>query len=691
MPPKKNPRDILKKLKHQKKVPIDVDEKPKSKRPKILTEKNRRDVLKEEEIDRKFFSFILELKTTEEILLEKHRFVQAKGMYYRKNLINDIFKSLPENVVVYHNFAEEYIFQTHSNLHNFWESYKQRPEITKIIHEKIEEIEERERLQKINEELFDSSGEDEEEEMFEDAVEDVVEEKKEKRSIKIIDDFNEEIVEMPTIKDNPIVDRKIISKYKKTPWLGKKTRNIYISPVDDTNLSKYINPTKSILKNDDIIWYPVSPDFYYLVTGPKSMAREQKGDIMKAFESNNNPILMKVGFEIDNSLVIQDEKILTDEKNYHREANKTLMEKINDLLSTPVTEELLILARMQVSKELHHIAPDIRDYGTASDYDTLYIKEVVQSIYSRAPIVEGFLTILGKLVVYLREEKAEIFKERLRENYYLPSVLTELSPDEKFPEAFSDPISLLGIENAETISKLVKKYVLDMNKYYFYLLNPTLRKFDPEPQIFLEIKVSEWKEKCINKEEVKDIPDYKVIYYQDPVSLEVHCLQIDNIIEQLDSNDTVVNTFNNKALNEDFLKRFRMLYYNDRSVPEEDYIIEETITPIKKSDLAPGLLEIIRRKINECKQEIADNNLNKDGKCQALQYDNDNESVSSDSDSESNSLSPKYTKIDNICYYCGNDILDNNSRINTIKKFDNNFEEVSFCDVNCCENVIFRK
>lgn len=738
MPPKK-PKSALDKLKALQKAKQKPEKiKETTQKPRVLTVKDMKNIEKEEQEDRNFFESVLEMESIEEVLNSMKEFGSARNAFYiRKKLFENISNILPEDLELYHDFASEYISQEDQKLKDFWDSYQKRPAVAAAIREKVDLLEEKDRLQDIARDLF--GEEDEELEIEEEKekvlVPQVVKPKKRTKLVEILDDGT--MVEVPITKkqlkptyvfgEHP-QEKLCISEYRTVPWLNAMLKGIYIQPVDDNDLSMYINNKAEVLdQGNEGVWFPVNKNFYYFVCGPKANFRDQDGDIMKAIDDNNKAVFMKVGFMTNIGFIIQDQTIFENEKKYYRDKQKSLKEEINELRYSSISNKLIDIAKRDLSQQLHKIAPQVRDYGTNEDYNTEYISEIVEIIKQNTNDTDSFLRKLGQIVIYLEIDSAKIFQERIKQELYNPTTLVELDVYEKFPEANLLEIEATDTKEAERTVNILEKrlddYVDYMLEYYYAVLYPGKRK-DTRPGIYAPkktVKTYQMKDRCVNYEDVSDVPEHQVVYYED-YNLQIYCLKIQDIVDQINANDVVVNPYTKEALDEDFLHKFKSLYYEKYNASKEEEIPTQTPSiPSQRSpeiELAPGLLDIIIKNVQECEKELQDGNLDENGKCPALENTNKEEESESESESESDSESesesdsePKtststpsgipdnwenlvssFPGSNNKCAKCGKVITDGNKELKTIRKEGkNNFTKENYCCTKCLEDTSFRK
>jgi hypothetical protein len=741
MPPKK-PESALHKLKAlqkaKKKKPEKITEI--TQKPRVRSLKDIKNIEKEEQEDRNFFGSILEIESIEKVLNNMERFRLDKNAFYiRKRLIENIFDLLPEDLELYHDFAGEYINQENQTLQEFWDDYQKRPVVAVAIREKIDMLDEKYRLEAIANDICDEDEEEDEIVIEEDdkvQVAPVVKTKKRTKLVEIQPDGTMVEVSVTKKQAKPTYvfgedpqEKLCVSEYRKIPWINAMLIGIYIQPVDDNDLSMYINNNAEILdQGDEGIWFPVNKDFYYFVCGPKANFRDQEGDIMKATDSSNRAVFMKVGFMTNIGFIVQDQSIFENEKKYYRHKQKSLKEQINELRYSFVTNKLIDISKIDLSSQLHKIAPQVRDYGDDEDYNTEYISEIIEIFNRESTDVNSFLRKLGELVIYLEIDNTKILKERINQELYNPTTLAGLDIYEKFPEANLLEIEIKDPKESErTINILEKRldaYVDNMLEYYYTILNAGKRKstradnFAPTRVI----KTYHMKERCVNYQDVIDVPEDQVVYYED--FLDIYCLKIPDIVDQINSNNSVVNPYTNEVLDEDFLHKFKTLYYekynNKKEGTPEDIITGTQPSPSPEKELAPGLLDIIIKNVAECENELEDNNLDENGKCPALESsNNDSESESesegsegsdsdsdSDSESESNDSTPilsstpdNWDQLDssipgsnNKCVKCNKVITDGSKELKTVRKEgNNNFKTEHYCCTTCLENTSFKK
>lgn len=878
MPPKKKSSrrktDAWKRVKAKQKAEEKKEKKekePKEKEGKKylvkpLHNKKIKDMNIEEDATREFFESVLEMDDIEELLTRMNQFAGARGTSYtRKKNFEDIKNLFPEDIDVYLEFINAYLSQNENKLEDFLSRYKKRPKIAIAVQQKLAEMEEKDRLKAIAEDLFTDDEDDlvlddwlivfdkkylekaTEKELLEfceklnfncvgqkqelinilkkgsnlekiyikpiagdcskyidtkhpredtwypvtDAFyelyfgqQDVVKEQ-DNDVMTIIDSNNNSIsiqiglkpvdgsiitqnknifvIEKPKpkekkvkpkrpikvigrdgkvveVSDKPVKTKYLydgdpqyqmcVAEYRAIPWLNAKLKKIYIQPID-YDLSKYINSQDQPLDQGSLgMWYPVNQNFYSFVCGPEAVFREQDGEVLKGIDFYNNSVNMKLGFLTNIGFIIQDENIFAKEKAYYKAKKKSFNEAIRELSEQPIDDTLVKFGKKELSRELHKIAPQNRDYGNYDDYNTEYISETIDLIRNESDNTEEFFKKLGELVIYLQNDNAKIFRKRIIQEWYTPFMLVKLDISEKFPEA---NLMNSDTEKEKTMKLLttgLKNYVKNMVEEYYFTINldkrkptkPTMYNKDVE-----DIETYPMKERCVNYEDVKDVAEENVVYYTDTNDSKLYCLNIEDIVEQIKIGDVVVNPYTNKKIDDDFLFRFKTLYYDKftQTVNVSPSGSQTSDQPSTPEQLAPDLLEIVISNVTNCEKELLDDKLDGEGVCNALSEESTNdqedepepepepesESESgSESESESESESgsddeqeskKKTTPGDSTpenwedlaslptvdkCDKCGKDVI-GPGVIKTIKQDGKDYVTKHYCCVKCLENT----
>ena len=790
MPPKKQItemqklREKLRKQKHKKgkasrKVTPEKEARPQ--RPK--TERQIKKALEEENEVRDFFA---KLDTTSDVSVvqEIERFAaDPKGAWGRARFFQEFMGVLPEKY--YKEFGREYIAQDKKRLGEFWKFFVGLPKVVVDIRKKEDQDErqhrekqrkrlekaEQKRLKKIQADIFgeDTDTDTEEEEEWEEIIEAPPEPTKPTkpvkptkplppREIKVIGPDGKEVggkpPKTPLLPGTAIHAAEVkncIQHYRSMPWIKALVQKVYIAAIEGNDITPYIHQGET-RQEGDTTWYATNREFILLMCNNHARARTQDGEVLTAFTRKGEPVRMKVAYATNRGFLIQDEKIFQTEKEYLDEQRMTQDEKIKKILKKSVTANVEKMGYQILSEILHKTAPDIRDYGIyigeinkdnadafeygdkgkTNKYDTAYIVKAVQTIAESTKTIHQFLVKLAGVVVYLEMKGygQDIFRKRVQEEYYLPEMLVNLSPEEKFPEYFDDPRVL--DKDRETVAKLIKSRTVQFVSQVggrLYMLEHPGERIPTKPEHYWDTlavpKIDKWKSACVNKDDVKDIPDAEVVYYREDD--KVYCLRITDIVNSLlfDSNPT--NPYTDKPLTPLFLKRFSELYHVElkeegyggsggtpQPTPSKPALPSLPSPPSPTPMLAPNLFNMMVRNIKECEEELVHGDLDKDGKCPSLDggpseaskgfdrvVDDGAEVIEAeDDDTSSKDSSPTSTmkKISDpnsghspgvvkgdVCQYCKTKV---NPKKDLKTKIDtgDELETIYFCSFKCFEN-----
>jgi hypothetical protein len=740
MPKKTEMQKLREKLKKQKQLQQkSMKQVPKDKklpyRPQ--TQKHIKKVMDEEVAVKEFFAQLIELPDAD-VLGALEKFSEDRnGAWGRQRFFVKLINILPDKL--YKEFATDYIAQDRKNLEDFFKMFIERPRVAVAVRRKSEigdeefqkKIDldkaakaEKKRLQKIQAGLFGDDDDDD------DPVQDkpLVVSKKQMKLVKI--GLDGEIIDLvtptPPVKRPTAtvfkqhIDQKCLERWNQVPWINGKVNTIYIAPVNG-GIKEYISENSEKHLEGTTEWYPSNLEFKKLMCNNHSRSRTQDGNILTAFTRKGKPVLFKVAYDTNRGFIVQDEKIFNDEKIYLAQYRLTYQDKVKRILDGPIDASTEKIGVTKLSQALHHVAPDIKDYGIYGNnsmknkYDTSYIIKAVETISNSTSTVREFFTKVADVIVYLTKMNGvghDIFKKRVQEEYYLPEILVNLSSSEKLPEIFEDPRVTIKVQENATrrIKQEINNFISEIGKTLYQLQHPTERVHGGGGHQF-EIrigKVEKWKTTCVNKDDVINIPDEQIIYYEEGKA--IYCLTIPSIMEQIVTGNDPVNPYTQVPLTEAFVTRFQELYSLDlkgKGYGAVDDIKPKTPTPNippQSPTLAPGLLNLIVKNIMECEEELTSETLGEDGKCKGLDGKPDTpgddgavvveqitpgstpgeDLFKSDSDSDSDKNSPGVVKGD-ICQYCKKKV-DPKKCLKTKVDGDEGFQTVYFCCFQCFEN-----
>ena len=493
------------------------------------------------------------------------------------------------------------------------------------------------------------------------------------------------------------------------------------------NIRSYINSQQAAIIRKDSIWYPVNQIFFDLLCNPYSTHQEQDGDVFSALEKGAKNVRMKVGFGTNKGFIVLNEELFAKWKAYKKNIIVGRHEKLTSLLTEPFNPVLKQLGEHVLSSALHKIAPLVEDYGYTKEIDnpndpldkiniliteTQYIKNVLDELISKSTTNQDFIKQLVRIVGPLNDSGATLFHTRIIDRYYLPEMLADLSLEEIYPAELSNNLgkSIIDSNLAIIESKLSVEFN-DILNIFYKKLYPTERS----PTLAQKDIVINLKKGCVNPE---SISQDKRIYYRSSTDDRVYCLDMDDIIRQLILTDTYINPATGIELDPGFLQQFRLLYHKDLKLggykPSSIEIPiggEEIKDP--GEELAPGLLDLLFSKLDQCEKEITGDTLTPGGKCPAFDEggdttpDDDDTPTEDDTPSEDNTPSEDDSdndddKVDlkdlfgtgssfpktsppggDVCEKCHNYVTNKNYK--TIKFDDGEYHTVKFCGPDCFE------
>jgi len=756
MPPKKQKTDMQKlheKLKKQKQALKQI--KPqKQKSVRIPTELGLIKNIKENKEMRYFFTELIQ-KPDGQVVLSIEKFASdPKGAWDRKRFFQKFLRILPEKY--YKEFAEEFITQEKRGRDDFWEYFIKLPVVVADLRkiqdlEDLEDIEieqrekkkrlekiEKKRLKKIQVDFFGEDS-DTDTDTEDERRPSVVPKPKPKApgSIKIVKiGLGGEVIDEitpPNISVKPkgfkIKPSTCLERYLILPWINGRVETVFLAPVDGTDITPYISATGKTVEKNGETWYQSVRAFTELMCNIHASSRTQNGDVLTAFTSKGKPVRMKVAYNTNRGFIVQDEAIFQAEKEYLSETRMTRDDKINKILDGPVTSSIEEQGMRSLSRALHKVAPDIKDYGiyygSNNKYDTAYNIKAIEIISDTSQTAREFFDKLGNVIVYINldEDSVKIFRKRIQQEYYLPEILVTLSPSEKLPEYFDDPRV-----TEEQIDRIARRVRLEVNSFvynaglvlYNQENNTKTRLPDIRPTYIGRMPNARgWKSICVNKDDVQDVPDEQIIYYREDD--DVYCLTIPDIMEQILSKRNPENPYTGTPLSEAFIERFSKLYSvelkkkgygGSGGTPEPTPTVPTVpmvpmVPMVPTPVLAPDLLNTIVRNIKECEDELLQENLEEDGRCTGLNGAPDSDSASDGedhevienvsttgetpildellvSDTESSGYSPVIVSRE-ICQYCKKKV-NPNTALKTKVDGEEGFQTVYFCCFKCFEN-----
>lgn len=559
------------------------------------------------------------------------------------------------------------------------------------------------------------------------------------------------------VKDTPYQERSILRDvkcnrlYMNPPWIDGNVTSVYLSEVEnpddweERDINKYVHLNELIVKNDhwnesvkkyhivDEKFLKANQRFFDLQCGKNSSKRIQTKDILTLYDDDDNEIKLRVLYQLDNGKIIpQTEKIFRDELAYISSLRTSRKEKIEKILNEKLTKNVEELGRDILSQRLLKVSNN-ETYKPNSSY----MESVMETLAKNSQTVGEFAEKIGGVIVYIdlsfsatvtdewvpyektefnfvtkRPEKsgeigmyakkhksfrgANIFLERLKGMYYLPSILTELSAEEKLPEIIGDP-SLSEIEKYKLMSDISADIFAFKRRFaeiVYVSRNPTERRKRNDTHMNTKnVKMNKWMSSCVNADDVKDASPRDIIYYKE--GKMTYCLKISELLARFSENN-YKNPISGENLSESFIAKFEKLY-NPKLVvigTDEDHISDSEEKSEEKSDMssdnekepvifAPNLIEILEESIRKLEEGDIQKSIEKD----------ETESLS-ESEAEFERLVREKIKIEEdgnvhdikpigICAECDNKLR--KKHLKSIKYENEQVIPVGFCNFECFE------
>ena len=506
---------------------------------------------------------------------------------------------------------------------------------------------------------------------------------KEPKKIRFLDDI--EKISKPVKQKNVVNCGIEFTGY--IPWLHKILKSVWIQQVSG-EIDKYVynNVKKKMFGK---IWHKANNNFKKLLCDYKSVLSFSKKD--NVLNITNKNLSVKIAYEtINNEFIIQDKNIYDNQREYFSNNLKTRNQSINEILKSDIDFEIKHLGLRKLAEALNKIAPNNVDYGYFEGeefiYNTEFIKETIDNIQENK--TSEFFRKIGEVIIYLDLDvsKDNIFKNRVIQGYYIPSVLINLTVKQKLPEYFEDPnITQKEINSViKIINNNVKDFVNSMGEIIYQYKNPTKNiptksklhySFDP-------LNVRKWKKVCDNKEDVENLDPEDLVYYKEDE--EVYCFTIPYIVKLIkEQGKKAKNPYTGNLIDSDF-KNDILNTYGDKVFSDKNSMKEQEEEKegkkeeekegkkqkgVKEQILAPNLFEVMFKEI------------------QKLKLEEEEQEVEQEVEQEEKKSYSGYSPVenDNTCKFCKSNV-DTENCFKTIMDSVDGFKTVYFCSTKCFEN-----
>jgi hypothetical protein len=275
------------------------------------------------------------------------------------------------------------------------------------------------------------------------------------------------------------------------------------------------------------------------------------------------------------------------------------------ILNGPVTKDIKDHAAKLVSENLLKFSNMRIEYEIDSDY----ILDIINIAADTSRNVREFLTKIGNIIVYLISglskyevyinkntfilKPNDVFVKNIANVFYEPSVLLELTPEQKLPEIFEND-SISEKQKSDVLYNLnlkLKYFILNFVDYIYRFRNMHVRidykgSLPTIPNIETIIE-----ESYPFGSDMIQFENENVIYY-DPELNMTFLLKTKDVLEQIENND-YINKISNTKFHPDFVKNVGYLFRKYKK-EQEEYAdrLKEEVNMIKYFD--PDLKRAIK-------------------------------------------------------------------------------------------------
>ena len=399
-------------------------------------------------------------------------------------------------------------------------------------------------------------------------------------------------------------NKEYFEMYQQPPWIPYKIVKIYITSENILEIDEFINRNLPSEKHENKTWYPVNTVFFKLLSVTSFFNKSQEGTVLTIKNKENN-IKLSVGYKIANDFIIQDENMFNEEIKYIKKINLSDKQKINNIYTEAVTEDVVNYAQNILSKTLLESTNLSSKYLESSEY----IKKAINTIYNSNENVRGFIEQLGNLIVYFNKNISSIanniFLKRVVAGYYLPDILVNLSPEDKLPEIFLNKYTSLKEKDnvAFVINSNVNIFCENFVKYIYNIRNPHNHvRFGGNRYL---AEYTRDKNNCLNYKKIFTIPNNELFYYHvlnGKHTGKTICYKISDLYERFENGDfkiysgfyknTDVEFFVNGKWETGIIDDYKKNNSSDIKLEDGNIINVESINFTKKSEDGKDIIYI---------------------------------------------------------------------------------------------------
>jgi hypothetical protein len=386
--------------------------------------------------------------------------------------------------------------------------------------------------------------------------------------------------------------------YDNFKWIPGKVTSVWL---DD----KKFSTGESIITSDNKRFYKAGRSFYNLQCNVYADLRSQQGNKLIAYVDKNTKVEFKVAFtiinpSIDTSLIVKEsfdinnikianyigqKVLLQNEDIFNREKAEWIKKniydekKLTDIGERNIDKNSILIAKKWLSNFLIQCT-DNRDYSV----DSPFIHIAIDSIKNVKTNKELFRKV-AEIIVYTMIKEAQIFRKRLKAEYYLPEILHQITHVEKFPEVY-DPLYGTSQNSIDVYSSYIQNNIdIIIQKMLgdFLVKDPTRKKVtDIEYKTHPEMINYEDKKLCVN--DIQDIDPKNIIYYQDEIDKKLYCFDVVKLALNFEKGD-YINPFTNNPFSQEFVRRYTITYFDKDDGKTYTFPFESLYKRFKNNDI----------------------------------------------------------------------------------------------------------
>lgn len=475
--------------------------------------------------------------------------------------------------------------------------------------------------------------------------------KSKKEAIVIDDEADRPRVVMDIIdyvgKTRPSIDTQALYDYMRHLWIPDYSSTYITTPA---NMTVVMDP-KFIIdsgRDDDSIvyegrtWYRPSKYFYLMQIGRFADDRKQDGINLVCFDGSlENPIAFNVLHKSkDNKVIVQNEKVFKDEKDWMKKKVVGQDKKLNEFINTPieslpssVVDAISIFMRKYLAITLttqlsnagkkddqgntdgnsFKLNPTDIDDPIFTENDS-FITDLESAFMIRAngKTIDYYVGEISAFLVFVESSfigrKYNIFKSRLRANMYNPSKIPSLSIEEKIPEIFDNPTvpdtkdDNTSVRTKDVIKASIEFVINCRKKTLACVIYNHLYPMD----IIFNIPICQYSIPTIadptnlRQKNGCDIDTYyphETVYYRE--GDKTYCFNIYEIINMI-SNDIKINPFTNNPFSDEFVDS--ILSFNDNVLFDFDYNLQRESASVMGETKGYPMIDDLFTKIADLEQ-----------------------------------------------------------------------------------------